>query len=162
MELKVTVARSPTTEEEPVASGVREPVVTFVELDQTPKVENIEIEPRPSERSANATSDVTVVTKLADGELTTTAPSLFDNAIAMPHTQNLDFFSMIGSLRSAIPDHAQIPHRSCAQDSSVATTFGSGRSSAVRESLKTFRIYPSEESETIRRALLKIGLFSVV
>ena len=83
MELKVTVARSPTTEEEPVASGVREPVATFVELDQTPKVENIEIEPRPSERSANATSDVTVVTKLADGELTTTAPSLFDNVIGL-------------------------------------------------------------------------------
>ena len=66
MELKVTVARSPTTEEEPVASGVREPVVTFVELDQTPKVENIEIEPRASERSTSATSDVTVVTKPAD------------------------------------------------------------------------------------------------
>ena len=66
VKLKVTVARSPTTEEEPVASGVREPVVTFVELDQMPKAERVETGPGPSEQSASATSDVTVVTKPAD------------------------------------------------------------------------------------------------
>ena len=64
MELKVTVARTPTTEEEPVASGARHPVVTFVELGQTHKAEKVEIEPSPSERSASATSVVTIVTKL--------------------------------------------------------------------------------------------------
>ena len=47
--LKVTVMPFPTTEEEPVASGVMEPVVTFVEPDQTPEAETIEIESIPSE-----------------------------------------------------------------------------------------------------------------
>ena len=47
--LKVTVVSSPTPEEEPIAGGVREPVVTFVEPDQTPEAETIEIEPTPSE-----------------------------------------------------------------------------------------------------------------
>ena len=84
MRLKVTIMQSPTTEEEPIASGVREPVVTFVEPDQMPKVETIEIEPTPSVQSASAMSDVTDVTKPVDGELTTTAPSLFDNNIGMP------------------------------------------------------------------------------
>ena len=46
--LKVTVVSSPIPEEELVAGGVREPVVTFVEPDQTPEVETIEIEPTPS------------------------------------------------------------------------------------------------------------------
>ena len=43
--LKATVMPFPTTEEKPVASGVMEPVVTFVEPDQTPKAETIEIDP---------------------------------------------------------------------------------------------------------------------
>ena len=43
--LKVTVVSSPTPEEEPVAGGIREPVVTFVEPGQTPEAETIEIEP---------------------------------------------------------------------------------------------------------------------
>ena len=36
---EATVAPSPTTRDEPVASDVRVPIVTFVELDQTPKTE---------------------------------------------------------------------------------------------------------------------------
>ena len=147
--LKVTVVSSPTPEEDPVAGGVREPVVTFVEPDQTPEAETIKIEPTPSEQSASATSDITDVTKPADGESTTTAPSLFDDDIGTPHTQEADFFSTIGTLRGAIPDHVQISHQNYVQDSSVAATFGSRPSSAASESLKnnTFRIYPSEESE---------------
>ena len=82
--LKVTVMQSPTTEEEPIASGVREPVVTFVEPDQMPEVETIEIEPTPSVQSASVTSDVTDVTKPVDGESTTTAPSLFDDDTGTP------------------------------------------------------------------------------
>ena len=84
--LKVTVVSSPTPEEEPVAGGVREPVVTFVEPDQTPEAETIKIEPTPSEQSASATSDVTDVSKPADGESTTTTPSPFDNDIGTPYT----------------------------------------------------------------------------
>ena len=150
--LKVTVMSSPIPEEELLAGGVRGPVVTFIEPDQTPEVETIEIEPTPSEQSASATSDVTDVTKPADGESTTTAPSLFDDDIGTPHTQGADFFSTIGTLRGAIPDHVQIPHQNYAQDSSVAATFGSRPSRAASESLKnhTFRIYPSEESEVDR------------
>ena len=122
--LKVTVVPSPSIEEEPVASGVREPVVTFVEPDQTPEAETIEIEPTPSEQSASATSDVTDITKPADEKSTMTVPSLFDDDIGTPHTQEVDFFSTIGTLRSAVPDHVQIPHQGYAQDSSVAATFG--------------------------------------
>ena len=43
--LKVTVVSSPTCEEEPIAGGVRKPMVTFVEPDQTPEAETIKIEP---------------------------------------------------------------------------------------------------------------------
>ena len=92
--LKATVMPFPTTEEKPVASGVMEPVVTFVEPDQTPVAEKIEIEPTPS---VSTTSDVTDITKPADGESMTTAPSLFDNDIGMPHTQDADFFGTIGT-----------------------------------------------------------------
>ena len=116
---------------------------------ECPKPKKIEIKSSPSEWGASATSDTTVVTKPADGGLTTTAPSLFDNVIATAHTQEADFFSMIGSLRSAILDHAQIPHQSYVQDSSVAAIFGSRPSSAASEILKsnTFGIRPSEESD---------------
>ena len=109
--LKVTVMSSPTPEEEPIAGGVREPVVTFVEPDQTPEAETIEIEPTPPEQSVSAKSDVTDVTRPADRESTTTAPSLFDDNIGMPHTQEADFFSTIGTLCGTIPDHIQIPHQ---------------------------------------------------
>ena len=46
--LKVTIVQSPTTEEEPVTSGVQEPVVifVFVELDQTLEAETIEWDAR--------------------------------------------------------------------------------------------------------------------
>ena len=43
--LKVTVMLSSTTEEEPISSGIREPVVTFVDPDQTRNAETIEIGP---------------------------------------------------------------------------------------------------------------------
>ena len=43
MELKVTVAWTPTTEEGTVTSVVGDPVDIFVELDQTPKAEKFEI-----------------------------------------------------------------------------------------------------------------------
>ena len=105
--------------------------------------------PLPSEQSASATSDVTDVTKPADGESTTTAPSLVDDDSRTPHTQEVDFFSTISTLHGTIPDHVQISHQNYVQDSSVAATFGSRPLNAVSESLKnnTFRTYLSEESE---------------
>ena len=68
--LKATAMLSPSTDEEPIASRVRVPVVTFVESDQMPKAETIEIEPTPLEQSVSATPDVTDITKPVDGELT--------------------------------------------------------------------------------------------
>ena len=120
-----------------------------VESDQTPQAETVEIECIPLEQSASATSDVNDVTKSADGELTT-VPYLFDD-IGTPHTQEANF-SALGTLRSAIPIHVQISHRTFARHSSVAATFGSRPSSAASEILKsnTFGIYPSEESEVDR------------
>ena len=66
-----------------------------------------------------------------------------------PHTREVDFFSKIGSLRRAIPGRTPTPHRSHAQDSSVAAIFGSRPSSAASEILKSnaFGIHPSEESD---------------
>ena len=58
--------------------------VTFVESDQMPEAETIEIEPAPSEQSVSATLDVTGITKPVDGE-STTVPYLFDD-IRTPHT----------------------------------------------------------------------------
>ena len=75
---------------------------TFVELGRTPEAETIEIEPAILEQSASVTSDIIDVTKLADGELTTTAPSLFEDDIRTPHAQEVDFFSTICN---AVPDH---------------------------------------------------------
>ena len=165
--LKVTVVPSPTTEEEPVASGVREPAVTFVEPYQTPDAKTIEIGPTLSEQSASVTSDVTDITKPADGELPTTTLFLFDDDIETPHTQEADSFSTTSTLRGAILDHVQIPHQNYVQDSSVAATFGSRLSSAASESLKnnTFKIYPFEESEVdhlVTKALMLGGFGSVV
>ena len=121
-----------------------------VESDQTPQAETVEIECIPLEQSASATSDVTNITKPADGELTTD-PYLFDDS-GMLHTQEASFFSAFGTLCSVIPDHVQIPHQNYAQDFTVAVTFSSRPSSAASESLKSnmFRVYPSEESEADR------------
>ena len=131
---------------------------TFVEPDRTPEAKTIEIDPTLLDQSASVASDIIDVKKPADGELTTTTPSISDNDI---RTQDVDFFRTI---RDAAPDHVQIPHQSYVQDSSGTATSGSRPPNTASESLKnnTFRTYPSEESETIRRALLKIGLFSVV
>ena len=89
----------------PPPSTEEDPVVTFVEPDQMPQAKMIEIESTPLEQSASARSDVTDATKPADEESTTTAPSLFDDDIGTPHTQETDFLNAIGTLRSAVPGH---------------------------------------------------------
>ena len=111
MRLKVTIMQSLTTEEEPIVSGVREPVVTFVEPDQMPEAKTIKIEPTPLVQSVSTMSDVTDVTKPVDGELTTTVLSLFDDNIRTLYTQEVDFFSTISTLCGIIPGHIQIPHQ---------------------------------------------------
>ncbi|OSX63731.1 hypothetical protein POSPLADRAFT_1169143 [Postia placenta MAD-698-R-SB12] len=90
---------------------------------------------------------------LADGESTTTAPSLFgDELIGTPQMDAAaDFFGSIGTVREA-DDHIPIPHTNYPLDSSVAATIGSTASSVASEVLKsnTFRIYPNDESEIDR------------
>ncbi|TFY55456.1 hypothetical protein EVG20_g9311, partial [Dentipellis fragilis] len=137
-----------------------EPVVSFAEPERTPSETGAEdaldsagnvIENTPSEVSGSAASDTTNLTPLADGESTTTAPSLFgdDNVAGTPQMDAAaDFFSTMGISQSGAEQ--VVPHTNYGLDSSVAATIGSGPSSVASETLKnnTFRIYPADESET--------------
>lgn len=150
---------------------IHEPVVSFVEPERevTPEEEGddeeddeeegegegdetaLGAEATPSEISASETS----TTRQADGESTTTAPSLFgdDNLIGTPQGDAAaDFFGSIGTARSTEDDNIRVPHHNYPLDSSVAATIGSRPSSVTSETLKdnTFRIYPSDESDTDR------------
>lgn len=143
--------------------GPREPVVSFAEPEREPTPEEVEpeeteefdssalaAETTPSEVSTGAASDAT---HHADGESTTTAPSLFgDEVVGTPQTDAAaDFFGSIGTSQSNEP-HIEIPHHNYPLDSSVAATIGSRPSSVASDTLKnnTFRIYPNDESETDR------------
>ncbi|KAG9311858.1 hypothetical protein JVU11DRAFT_8110 [Chiua virens] len=119
-----------TADEEPDSHEPRDPVVSFVDPEPAPEVEATDTEKTGSEMS---TSDAPP----ADGESTTTAPSLFgdDPAIAMFGAgTGADFFTTMAAARAA--------------------TVGSRPSSVASESLSvknnTFRIYPADESETDR------------
>ncbi|KZT07919.1 uncharacterized protein LAESUDRAFT_697968 [Laetiporus sulphureus 93-53] len=150
-------AKGETTETE-----LKAPVVSFAEPESEARSDSGEdvslestgavAEATPSEVSTGAASDNTN-TALADGESTTTAPSLFgDELIGTPQTDAAaDFFGSIGTARSA-DDQMRIPHTNYALDSSVAATIGSGPSSVTSEVLRnnTFKIYPPDESETDR------------
>ncbi|KAI0634701.1 hypothetical protein C8Q77DRAFT_1103589 [Trametes polyzona] len=145
-----------------------EPVVSFAEPereatpeekdeeggDETLDSASLAAEATPSEASAGGASDTTSTTRQADGESTTTAPSLFgDDLIGTPQGDAAaDFFGSIGTARTAEDDTIQVPHHNYPLDSSVAATIGSRPSSVASEVLKdnTFRIYPSDESETDR------------
>lgn len=160
-------ATSPTELDVTENTFAREPVVSFAEpeRDETPpespvpgqereddtlEGSGIAAETTPSEVSASATSDTT---RLADGESTTTAPSLFGDEVAGTPQMDAaaDFFGSIGVARSD-DTQPEIPHHNYPLDSSVAATIGSRPSSVTSESLKnnTFRIYPNDESETDR------------
>ncbi|OCH86016.1 hypothetical protein OBBRIDRAFT_783955 [Obba rivulosa] len=165
---KLKASAETLVEEDVTEAGIetREPVVSFAEPereispDPEDKIEGEETdasgvaEATPSEVSASATSDTTGLTHLADNESTTTAPSLFgDDVIGTPQTDAAaDFFGSIGTGRTAGGEQMQIPHHNYPLDSSVAATIGSGPSSVTSEALKsnTFRIYPTDESETDR------------
>lgn len=141
-------------------SKPHEPVVSFVEPERSPSELDEDplesagsvTENTPSEVSASAASDNTNITPLADGESTTTAPSLFgdDNAVGTPHMDAADFFSTMGISQSTADDAQVVPHTNYGLDSSVAATIGSGPSSVASDTLKgnTFTIYPEDESET--------------
>ncbi|EJD54689.1 hypothetical protein AURDEDRAFT_110220 [Auricularia subglabra TFB-10046 SS5] len=126
--------------------------VSFV--DPEPAAEHSEIGLEIEEHSAttpSAASEQSDFTK-PPTESTTTEMSLFGDEVANDQDANADFFSSMGGLRSAIPDHVRVPHYSLAGDSSAAATIGSGPPSVVSEAVKsnTFRIYPSDESELDR------------
>ena len=78
--LKVTVVRSPIT---------KSPLPLSHLLNRTKRRDrnNRKIKPTPSEHSRGTTLGVIDVTRPADGELTVTALSLFDDDIGMTHTQ---------------------------------------------------------------------------
>ena len=78
-----------------------EPVVSFAEPESEDVLDSASsaFEQTPSEISAGAASDTTGLTPVADGESTTTAPSLFgdDNAAGTPQMDAAaDFFSTMG------------------------------------------------------------------
>ena len=144
--------------EDTTDSKPHEPVVSFLEPepseDSDGEREDSAAERTPSEVSAGI-SEPTSATRLADGESTTTAPSLFgdDNAVGTPQIDAAaDFFSTMGIGSHNDGEPILVPHHNYGLDSSVAATMGSGPSSVISDSLKgnTFRIYPIDESETDR------------
>ncbi|KAH7925064.1 hypothetical protein BV22DRAFT_1089788 [Leucogyrophana mollusca] len=157
-------ALSYSVDEDGVEAKPHEPVVSFAEPERVASPVGSEgeredrlsatgVEKTPSEVSASATSDATGGTQLADGESTTTAPSLFgdNDVIGTPQMDAAaDFFSTMGIASSE--QDVLVPHHNYGLDSSVAATIGSGPSSIASESLKSnnFRIYPVDETETDR------------
>jgi protein transport protein SEC31 len=132
------------------------PVVSFAEPERSPPA-NAEdlLDATPSEVSAGAASDTSIVTPLPDAESITTAPSLFgdDGPVGTPQLDAAaDFFSTMGINRSTNEAVPVVPHTNYGIDSSVAATIGSRPSSAASDTLKnnTFHIYPEDESETDR------------
>ena len=146
---------------------LHEPVVSFVEPSRDSENEDDEaedddtldaagsgVEGPPSEVSASVASDAASAMRLVDNESTTTAPSSFgEDNIGTPQTDaGADFFTTLGLANLSNDTHIQVPHTNYGIDSSVAATVGSRPSSVASETLKnnTFRIYPSDESETDR------------
>ena len=145
-----TPTQAPAEELSPERTKPHEPVVSFTEPEPEPEHDQGHT---PSEQSTSVASDHTDVAGTIDGESTTTAPSLFADDTGIPQMDaEADFFSTMGTIRNAIPDHVQIPHTNYAHDSPVAATIGSRPSSVASEALKnnTFRICPAEESDVDR------------
>ena len=85
---------------------------------------------------------------------TTESSSLFGDEVT-PATgdASADFFSSLGYIPSAIPDHLRIPHVDPSVESSAAATQGSPYSSAAPSEVfksHTFNIYPDGESDVDR------------
>lgn len=145
---------SKSSSQEVVGERIHEPVVSFAEPERQDSSDDDDDEgggdKTPSEISASVASDARV-----EGESTTTVPSLFgeDDGLGTPQDTGADFFNTVGVAQDDGGSHAvHIPHTNYGLDSSVAATIGSGPSSVTSETLKsnTFRIYPTDESETDR------------
>lgn len=147
---------SKSSSEEVVEERTHEPVVSFAEPErQEVSDEEGAGDKTPSEISASVTSDAASGLR-ADGESTTTVPSLFGDEDG-PGTPQIntgaDFFNTVGVAQADGGSHpVHVPHTNYGLDSSVAATIGSGPSSVTSEILKnnSFKIYPAEESETDR------------
>ena len=145
------------SEEEVSQQRTHEPVVSFAEPERQADGDGDDGvgEKTPSEISASVTSDAPSGLR-ADGESTTTVPSLFGDDTG-PGTPQLDtgadFFNTVGvSQPDSVSPNIHVPHTNYGLDSSVAATVGSGPSSVISEILKdnSFKIYPPDESETDR------------
>ena len=157
-----------TADEELDNLGPRDPVVSFVDPEPEPDVEATDTEKTGSEISASDAPP-------ADGESTTTAPSLFGDDAAIGTFgvgTGADFFGTVAAAQDTGANDTRtmvVPHMNYGLDSSVAATIGSGPSSIASESLSvknsTFKIYPTDESETdrlITRALVLGDFWSAV
>ena len=155
-----SILKGPADEEDITESKPHEPVVSFLEPEPMDgsdgeREDGFNAEKTPSEISVGV-SETTSAARLADGESTTTAPSLFgdDNGIGAPQTDAAaDFFSTMGiSSQNDGGQQVLVPHHNYGLDSSVAATVGSGPSSVASDNLRAnnFRIYPSDESEIDR------------
>jgi protein transport protein SEC31 len=132
--------------EDVIEERTHEPVVSFVEPERQEASDEDE-----GAGSASVTSD-TASSIRADGESTTTVPSLFDDDEGN-RTPDVNFFNTVGVAQpggASQPVH--VPHTNYGLDSSVAATMGSGPSSVTSKILKnnSFKIYPADESETNR------------
>lgn len=109
-----------------------------------------------SHKSSTVAFDGLEATATPEAVSTTESSSLFgDEVTGTPAAgdASADFFSSLGSIPSAIPDHLRVPHFDPSIESSVAATQGSPYSSvAPSEVLKnhTFNIYPDGESNVDR------------
>lgn len=144
------------------ASEMRPPVVSFAD----PPESHRDLSPSPpipegdgltpSEKTPSEYSE-----RIADGESTTTVPSLFGDDNDAPGTPQNDFFSNLtspgGTAGTGESPTPLVPHTNYGIDSSVAATIGSRPSSIASASEanttkhNTFHIYPagtSEEAET--------------
>ncbi|EJT99394.1 hypothetical protein DACRYDRAFT_23938 [Dacryopinax primogenitus] len=168
--LKIVPSVALSTDRE-ASEALSEPTVTFAE----PEHEQIEesegpqdTDPEdtteaPSETSVGATSIGTKATAAqTEADTETTEPSLFGEDIGAvapgaagtpAPADPADFFSSMGTIRSALPERVLYPHQNYANDSSQAATIGS-RSSSIADlndppsrAANTFKIYPSEESD---------------
>jgi protein transport protein SEC31 len=132
------------------------PVVSFAEPERSPTASAEDLlDATPSEVSAGAASDTSIVAPIPDAESTTTAPSLFgdDGPAGTPQLDAAaDFFSNMGIRQSTNQAVPVVPHTNYGIDSSVAATIGSRPSSVASDTVKsnTFHIYPADESEMDR------------
>ena len=174
---KAAADRANATMEQDVTESdlkTHEPVVSFAEPEReaTPEEEEGEgegdealdsaalaAEATPSEVSASAASDTTSTTRQADGESTTTAPSLFgDDVIGTPQGDAAaDFFGSIGTARTAEDDNIRVPHHNYPLDSPVAASLRQSVRAPAPSLRKRYRITQSASTPTTSLRLIDLS-----